>query len=128
MLLYGDKVGEALHGMTCGGFHAHHGAPGVAHELVQHILAIICLAVGERCEGAHANDIAVSAHYGYCLKQMLGFVAVHHHSPLRFEFPGALIHVEHHGVHTQVHGSFLRREACAETGVEENHEEGAVFP
>ena len=59
---------------------------------------------------------------------MFGLVAVHHHAALGFEFPCALIHVEHHDVHPQVHRRLLRRQAGAQAGIEEDHQQGLVPP
>ena len=114
MLGDGDEVGEGLQGMHGGGLHGHDGLAAVLHELLHDGLGIVVVAVGEACEGADGDDVAVARHDGDGLEQVLAFVAVHDDAALGLEFPGTLVDVEHDDVHAEVHGSLLCGEACAE--------------
>ena len=100
-----------MHG---GRLHGEDGTAGVLDELVEHRLGVVVVAVGEPGEGAHADDVAVAAHYGDGLKQVLALVAVHDDAALRLQLPGTGVHVEHDDVHAQVHGGLLRAEARAQ--------------
>ena len=58
---------------------------------------------------------------------MLRFVAVHNHAALSLQFPCALIHIKNDHIHAKIHCSLLGAESCAQTRIEENHQEGLVF-
>ena len=128
ILLDGDEVGEGLERMDRGGLHGEDRPSAVAYELLDDGLGIVVVAVGEAGEGADADDVAVAAHDGDGLKQMLRLVAVHDDAALGLEFPCPLVDVEHDDVHSQVHGSLLRGETGAQRVVEENHQERLVAP
>ena len=108
-------------------FHSHHRTAAILHELVDYGLCIVIFAVLESCEGAHGNDVAVACHHWDGFEQVLALVTVHDDATLGFQFPCTSIHIEHDDVHTQVHGSFLRAEARAQTVVEEYHQQCLVL-
>ena len=127
VLLYGDEVGEGLQGVHGGRFHGEDGASAVTYELVEHGFGVVVFAVGQAGERAHADDVAIAAHHGYGLEQVLALVAVHDDAALGLELPGAGVHVEHDDVHAEVHGGLLRAEARAQAVVEEYHEQRLVL-
>ena len=125
-LLDGYEVGEALERMACGGLHAEHGASGVFYELLDHPLLIVLFFVLKSGERANANDVAVASHDRDRLQKMFGFISIHDDTAFGLQFPCSLVHIEHDDVHAKIHGSFLCREARAQGGVEEDHEQGLV--
>ena len=113
--------------MHRGRLHGEDGLAAVLLELMIDRLGIVVVAVGEACEGTDADDVAVAAHHGDGLQQMLALVAVHDDATFRLQLPRPCIDVEHDDVHAKVHGCLLRREARAQTIVEEHHEQGLVL-
>ena len=106
------------------GFQADYGAAAVLHELLEHRLGVVGLAVFQTGKGAHAYKVTVAAHHRNGLAQMLGLVAVHHHAQLRLELPAVLAYIQHDGAEAQVERRFLAAQASAETAVEEHQHYG----
>ena len=113
--------------MHRGCLHGKDGLAAVLDELVIDRLGIVVLAVGKTCKGTDAYDIAIAAHDGDGLKQVLALVAIHDDAAFGFQLPCAGIDVEHDDVHAKVQGCLLRAEAGAKTVVEEHHEQGLVL-
>ena len=99
MLVDGDEVGEGLQGMHGGGLHGHDGLAAVFDELLHDGLGIVVVAVGEACEGADGDDVAIRTHHGDGFQQVFALVAVHDDSALCLQLPRPGIHVEHDDVH-----------------------------
>ena len=57
-----------MHG---GRLHSKNGAAAVLDKLVHHRLGVVILAVGQSGKRAHTDDVAVAAHHGDGLEQML---------------------------------------------------------
>ena len=127
MLGDGDEVGEGLQGMHGGGLHGHDGLAAVLHELLHDGLGIVVVAVGEACEGADGDDVAVAAHHRDGLQEMLALIAVHDDTALSLEFPCTGIDIEYDDIHAEVHGSLLCGEARAQGVIEENHQQCFVL-
>ena len=96
--------------MPCSGFHTENGFTRVMNKLIENGFLIIKFLILKLSESPHANDVAIRSHHGNGFQNMLRFVAVHNHAPLGFEFPGTLIDIEHHGIHSEVHSCFLGTE------------------
>ena len=110
------------------GWGAHeHRAAGILNELIQDHLIIIVFAGFKTGEGTDADDIAVATHHRDGFQQMLALVPIHHHAVAGFQFPGALVHIQHNHVHSQVLGRFLGAEAGAEAVIEK-HQQGGLVP
>lgn len=95
-------------------------------ELLDDAFFVVVLPVFESGKRAHTNQVAVAAHYGDGLEQVLALVAVHNDAAFGFQFPGALVHVEYNDVKPQVAGRFLSAQTGAQTVVEENEQYRAV--
>lgn len=127
MLLDGDEVGKGLQGVHGGRLHGKDGAAAVLLELLKYAFLVVFLLVVEAGKGAHPYQVAVASHHGDGFEHVLALVAVHDHATLGLELPGALVHIEHDYVHSQVHSSFLRAQPGAQAGVEKHHEQGLVL-
>ena len=114
MLLDGDQVGETLQRVARRGLHREDRTARVADELLQHAFLVILGFVLKLCERSYADHVAVRSHDRNGFEQVFGLVAVHHHTPLGFEFPRPLVDVEDHDVHAEVHGGLLGRKPRAE--------------
>ena len=126
VLLDRDQVGKALQGVARSGLHREDGTTRVADKLLEDALLVVLLLVLELGKGANTDDVAVGAHDRNRLQQVLGLVAIHDHATLRLELPGALINVQNHDIHAEVHRCLLGREAGAEARVEEEHQKRFV--
>ena len=113
--------------MHRGRLHSHNGAAAVAHKLVDDGLGIVEVTVFEPGKRAHGDDVTVARHHGDGFEQMLALVAVHDYATLGLQLPCAGIDVEYYHVHSQVRGCLLGREACAQTVVEEYHQQSLVL-
>ncbi len=86
-----------MHG---GSLHREDGTARVFDKLVQHRLGIVILTVCQSGKGAYTDEVAVAAHHGDGLQQMLTLVTVHDDTTLRLQFPGTGIDIEHDDIHT----------------------------
>ena len=84
------------------------------HKLVDDGFRIVEITVFESGETSHGDDVAETAHHGNRFEQMFALVAVHDYAALSLQFPCAGIHIQHDGVHAQIHGSLLRAQTCAD--------------
>ena len=83
VFLYGDEVGKSLKRVNSGCLHGENRSAGVFHKLVHYGLGIVILPVCQAGKRAYADDVAVTAHHGDSLQQVLRLVAVHYHATLR---------------------------------------------
>ena len=126
VLVDGDEVGKGLERVSRGTLHGEYRFAAVTDELRENVLGIVGLAVLQAGKGAHADEVAVGCHHGDGLQQVFALVAVHDHAALRFQFPRALVHIEHHYVEAQVASGLLGGQAGAQRVVEEDEQRGAM--
>ena len=94
--------------MARGGFHTENGFARILDKLIENNFIIIISFAFELRKRAHADNVAIGAHHGNGFQNVFRFVAVHYHAALGFEFPRALVDIEHDYVHSQIHSRFLR--------------------
>ena len=116
-----NQVGKTLQRVAGSRFHAEYRTTGVLDEFGDNLFIVIVRLVFETGKGTDTDDIAVATHDRNSFQQMFRFVTIHDDTTFGFQFPGTLVHVEHHRVHPQVHRSLLGGEAGAQAGVEEYH-------
>ena len=100
--------------MSCGCFHAENRFSGMLNKLIENSFLIVKSFVIELSKCSHTDNIAIGTHDRNGFQYMFRFFTVHNHATFGFKFPGTLIDVEHHGVHSKVHAGFLSTQAGAQ--------------
>ena len=126
VLLNGNQVGKTLQRVYRCALHKEHGLTRVLDKLIENLLVVVVLAALELRERAHTDNIAIARHHGNSLEQVFALVAIHNHTALGFEFPRALVHIQHDDIHTEVHRRLLGAQTGAKAIVEEDEQGGLV--
>ena len=126
MLFDGNQVGKGLQGVYGGGLHSKDGLATVLHKLLYDAFCIVKCSVLQSGKTSHSDDVAETAHHGNGFQKMLALVTIHDDTTLGLQFPGTSVHVQHHYVHSQIHGGLLGTETCTQTIVEEYHQQSLV--
>ena len=116
----GDEIGKSLKRMHRGALHEENGTAAIFDELLQNFLFVVVLTIFETGETAYTDNVAIRAHHGNGFQEMFALVAVHDDATFGLQLPGALVHVEHYDVHTQIHSCLLGGETGAQRVVEKD--------
>ena len=93
-----DEVSKCLKGVCRSTFHREHGFAAILDKLVEHVLRVVFLTVGESRKSAYADNVAERSHHGNRFQKVFALIAVHNYATLCFQLPSALIYVEHNDI------------------------------